>query len=76
MNEPPTQTPGAEQRGLRCPRCGCPDLRCIETRAFTGRTKIMKMEGAYHGTYDPIEDEKAGIPDAAAAVIVSIGTPP
>ncbi|MCZ7574541.1 MAG: aminotransferase class III-fold pyridoxal phosphate-dependent enzyme [Ardenticatenaceae bacterium] len=24
-------------------------------RAFTGRTKILKMEGGYHGTYDAVE---------------------
>ncbi len=24
-------------------------------RAFTGRTKIAKCEGAYHGSYDPVE---------------------
>jgi glutamate-1-semialdehyde 2,1-aminomutase len=34
-------------------------------RAFTGRTKIMKMAGAYHGTYDPVEDERSGVPQAA-----------
>lgn len=24
-------------------------------RAFTGRQKLLKMEGGYHGTYDPVE---------------------
>jgi len=26
-------------------------------RAYTGKDKILKMEGCYHGTYDPIEQE-------------------
>ncbi len=39
-------------------------------RAFTGKTKIMKMEGAYHGTYDPIEDVKLGVPEAAYGDLV------
>ena len=26
-------------------------------RAYAGRDKILKMEGCYHGTYDPIEQE-------------------
>ena len=40
------------------------------TRAFTGRDKIMKMEGAYHGTYDPIEDEAFGVPKSAYNEVV------
>ena len=26
-------------------------------RAYTGKDKILKMEGNYHGTYDPVEQE-------------------
>src|SRR5438270_8961162 len=50
-------------------------------RAFTGRSKIARVEGGYHGTHDyaevsthPVVDE-AGPPDAPRAVPDSIGTP-
>ena len=50
-------------------------------RAFTGRPKIARIEGGYHGTHDyaevsthPVVDE-AGPPDAPIAVADSIGTP-
>src|SRR5205823_5720742 len=50
-------------------------------RAFTGRPKIARVEGGYHGTHDyaevsthPVVDE-AGPPDAPRAVPDSIGTP-
>ncbi len=50
-------------------------------RAFTGRPKIARIEGGYHGTHDyaevsthPVVDE-AGPPDAPFAVLDSIGTP-
>jgi glutamate-1-semialdehyde 2,1-aminomutase len=50
-------------------------------RAFTGRPKIARIEGGYHGTHDyaevsthPAVDE-AGPPDAPIAVPDSIGTP-
>jgi len=50
-------------------------------RAFTGRPKIARIEGGYHGTHDyaevsthPVVDE-AGPPDAPIAVPDSIGTP-
>ncbi len=50
-------------------------------RAFTGRPKIARIEGGYHGTHDyaevsthPAADE-AGPPDAPFAVPDSIGTP-
>ena len=50
-------------------------------RAFTGRPKIARIEGGYHGTHDyaevsthPVVDE-AGPPDAPFAVPDSIGTP-
>lgn len=32
-------------------------------RAFTGRTKIAKLEGAYHGAYDWAEVSEASTPD-------------
>ncbi len=50
-------------------------------RAFTGRAKIARIEGGYHGTHDyaevsthPVVDD-AGPPDAPFAVPDSIGTP-
>src|SRR5260370_7708643 len=50
-------------------------------RAFTGRAKIARIEGGYHGTHDyaevsthPVVDD-AGPPDAPFAVRDSIGTP-
>src|SRR3989475_6818770 len=50
-------------------------------RAFTGRPKIARIEGGYHGTHDyaevsthPVVDE-AGPADAPFAVPDSIGTP-
>ncbi len=50
-------------------------------RAFTGRRKIARVEGGYHGTHDFAEVstrpllERAGPPDAPVAVPDSIGTP-
>ena len=50
-------------------------------RAFTGRTKIGRIEGGYHGTHDYAEVSthpllsEAGRPDAPVAVPDSIGTP-
>lgn len=50
-------------------------------RAFTGRTKIARMEGGYHGTHDYAEVSThpalfaAGPPDAPIAQPDSIGTP-
>ena len=32
-------------------------------RAFTGRAKFLKMEGGYHGSYDPVEISIAPGPD-------------
>ncbi|HYC37228.1 MAG TPA: aspartate aminotransferase family protein [Usitatibacter sp.] len=51
-------------------------------RAFTGRHKIAKAEGAYHGTYDFIEASRASTPanwgprEAPHAVPYSKATPP
>ncbi len=55
---------------------------CLKAaRAFTGRTKIAKVEGAYHGLYDYAEvsqnstPENWGKPDHPARVPVTRGTP-
>ena len=51
-------------------------------RAFTGRPKIAKFEGAYHGSYDYVEvslgstPETWGSPAAPASTAYSQGTPP
>ncbi len=51
-------------------------------RGFTGRPKIAKFEGAYHGSYDWAEVSLASGPgdwgpaDAPASVAYSRGTPP
>ena len=51
-------------------------------RAFTGRSKIAKFEGAYHGSYDYAEVSLASTPDdwgslaAPASTSYSRGTPP
>jgi glutamate-1-semialdehyde 2,1-aminomutase len=50
-------------------------------RAFTGRPKIAKIEGAYHGTYDYVEISQAPGPDRWGphdkpnAVPLAAGTP-
>ena len=50
-------------------------------RAFTGRPKIARIEGGYHGTHDYAEVsthpdvDRAGPPDAPTAQADSIGTP-
>jgi glutamate-1-semialdehyde 2,1-aminomutase len=49
-------------------------------RAFTGRSKIAKFEGAYHGVYDYAEVSESPTPDAwgeadAPASIIEPGTP-
>lgn len=50
-------------------------------RAFTGRPKIAKVEGAYHGAYDYVEvsqtsgPERWGPSDAPASVALAAGTP-
>lgn len=51
-------------------------------RAYTGRTKIAKFEGAYHGTYDYVEVSQAPQPSqwgpdrAPYSVPLAKGTPP
>lgn len=51
-------------------------------RAFTGRPKIAKAEGAYHGLYDYAEVSQTAAPDnwgdldSPASVPVAHGTPP
>jgi glutamate-1-semialdehyde 2,1-aminomutase len=51
-------------------------------RAFTGRSKIAKFEGAYHGSYDYAEVSLASTPDnwgslaAPTSTSYSRGTPP
>ena len=51
-------------------------------RAFTGRPKIAKFEGAYHGSYDYAEVSLASTPEswgslaAPASTAYSKGTPP
>jgi glutamate-1-semialdehyde 2,1-aminomutase len=51
-------------------------------RAFTGRPKIAKFEGAYHGSYDYVEvslgstQENWGSLAAPASIEYSLGTPP
>jgi glutamate-1-semialdehyde 2,1-aminomutase len=52
------------------------------SRAFTGRSKIAKVEGAYHGQYDYAEVSQTATPenwgqaDAPTSVPVAYGTPP
>lgn len=50
-------------------------------RAFTGREKILKFEGGYHGSYDDVELsktlklEEAGPPDDPRPVAATLGFP-
>lgn len=52
------------------------------SRAFTGRAKIAKVEGAYHGQYDYAEVSQTSNPDnwgsvdGPSSVAVAHGTPP
>ena len=48
-------------------------------RAFTRRSKILKMEGSYHGGYDSVSvsvDPGANAPEAPRGVVASAGLPP
>jgi glutamate-1-semialdehyde 2,1-aminomutase len=58
-------------------------MSCLKAaRAFTGRPKIAKVEGAYHGLYDYAEVSQTSNPsnwgeaDHPASVPVAHGTPP
>lgn len=58
-------------------------MGCLKAaRAFTGRHKIAKVEGAYHGLYDYAEVSQTatpanwGDPARPASVAVAYGTPP
>lgn len=58
-------------------------MSCLKAaRAYTGRSKIAKVEGAYHGIYDYAEisqtakPENWGDAEQPASVPVSRGTPP
>ncbi|MBN4055225.1 aspartate aminotransferase family protein [bacterium AH-315-K03] len=57
-------------------------MSCIKAaRAYTGRSKIAKVEGAYHGLYDFAEVSQTakpnnwGAPEHPSSVPVSYGTP-
>ncbi|MCP4789793.1 MAG: aspartate aminotransferase family protein [Gammaproteobacteria bacterium] len=57
-------------------------MSCIKaSRAFTGRCKIAKVEGAYHGLYDYAEVSQTSTPanwgsvDKPSSVAVAHGTP-
>jgi len=57
-------------------------MSCLKAaRAFTGRAKIAKVEGAYHGLYDYAEvsqtakPENWGAEESPASVAVAHGTP-
>ena len=57
-------------------------MSCLKAaRAYTGRSKIAKVEGSYHGLYDYAEvsqtakPENWGDPDSPASVPVAHGTP-
>ena len=51
------------------------------SRAYTGRAKVAKVEGAYHGLYDYAEVSQTsgpsnwGTPDSPSSVAVAHGTP-
>jgi glutamate-1-semialdehyde 2,1-aminomutase len=48
-------------------------------RAFTRRSKILKMEGSYHGGYDSVSvsvDPGPGAPEWPSGVVGSAGLPP
>ena len=58
-------------------------MGCLKAaRAYTGRAKIAKVEGAYHGLYDYAEISQTAAPgnwgalDHPASVPVAYGTPP
>ncbi|MBE2274806.1 MAG: aspartate aminotransferase family protein [Rhodobacteraceae bacterium] len=44
-------------------------------RAFTGRPKFAKCEGAYHGTYDPAETSQEARPDTWGEIDSPVSVP-
>ncbi len=44
-------------------------------RAYTGRSKIAKAEGAYHGSYDSVEFSLTPLPDAAGPAEAPFSAP-
>lgn len=41
-------------------------------RAHTGRALVVRLDGAYHGTYDQVVGREPGVPDAVRAMTVSV----
>jgi glutamate-1-semialdehyde 2,1-aminomutase len=76
-----TRSPGFEK--IRFVNSGTEAVMCAlkAARAFTGRAKIAKVEGAYHGLYDYAEVSQNASPadwgdaEHPASVPVSHGTP-
>lgn len=76
------RAPGFEQ--IRFVNSGSEAVLCClkAARAFTGRPKIAKVEGAYHGLYDYAEVSQTaqpanwGAPEHPQSVPVCAGTPP
>jgi glutamate-1-semialdehyde 2,1-aminomutase len=68
---------------LRFVNSGTEAVMCAvkASRAFTGRAKIAKVEGAYHGQYDYAEVSQTSTPgnwgdlDTPSSVPVAVGTP-
>ena len=68
---------------IRFVNSGTEAVMCVlkTARAFTGRPKIAKAEGTYHGTYDYAEVSQTSTPDSwgpveqPASVPVAQGTP-
>jgi glutamate-1-semialdehyde 2,1-aminomutase len=77
-----TRSPAFEK--IRFVNSGTEAVMCAlkAARAFTGRAKIAKVEGAYHGLYDYAEVSQNASPanwgdaEHPASVPVSHGTPP
>jgi glutamate-1-semialdehyde 2,1-aminomutase len=73
--------PSAEKVILTCAGTEATYHAIRVARAFTGRERIVKFEGHYHGWHDAVQQslkpslEVAGPPEAPATVPVSAGTP-
>jgi glutamate-1-semialdehyde 2,1-aminomutase len=50
-------------------------MRSRVARAFTGRPKFAKCEGAYHGTYDPAETSQEARPDTWGEIDSPVSVP-